>query len=197
MLDPENPKTFGAFAAPDTYEEFRYLQEQAMQKALPKIEAAAKEFEEVFGRFHGGLVDGYMLDDAEIVIMSMGSVLGTVKDVVDEYRARGEKIGVLKVRSFRPFPKEQVREAIKNAHAVVVLDKNISIGTNEGALFTETKSCLYNSKIRVPVMGYTVGHGGRDIRAESIAKVIEETKKAAKSGIAVESQFLDLREELL
>jgi len=197
ILDPEDPKTFGAFAAPDTYEEFRYLQEQAMQKALPKIEAVAKEFEEVFGRFHGGLIEGYMLDDAEIVVMSMGSILGTVKDVVDEYRARGEKIGVLKVRSFRPFPKEQVREAIKNAHAVVVLDKNISIGTNEGALFTETKSCLYNSKIRVPLMGYTVGHGGRDIRAESIKKVIEETKKAAKSGIAVESQFLDLKEESL
>jgi len=197
VLDPKDPKTFGAFAAPDTYEEFRYLQEQAMQKALPKIEAVVKEFEEVFGRFHGGLVDGYMLDDAEIVIMSMGSVLGTIKDVVDQYRARGEKIGVLKVRSFRPFPKEQVREAIKNAHAVVVLDKNISIGTNEGALFTETKSCLYNSKVRVPVMGYTLGHGGRDIRMESVAKVIEETKKATKSGITVESQFLDLKEELL
>ncbi len=197
ILDPEDPKTFGAFAAPDTYEEFRYLHEQAMQKALPKIEAIAKEFEEVFGRYHGGLIDGYMLDDAEIIIMSMGSILGTVKDVVDEYRAKGEKIGVLKVRSFRPFPKEQICEAVKNAHAVVVLDKNISIGTNEGALFTETKSCLYNSKVRVPVIGYTIGHGGRDIRVESIAKVIEETKKVAKSGIAVESQFLDLKEELL
>ncbi|MDR7666694.1 pyruvate synthase subunit PorA [Methanosarcina sp. Z-7115] len=197
ILDPENPKTFGAFAAPDTYEEFRYLQEQAMQKALPKIETVAKEFEEVFGRFHGGLIDGYMLEDAEIIVMSMGSILGTVKDVVDEYRARGEKIGVLKVRSFRPFPKKQICEAVKNAHAIVVLDKNISIGTNEGALFTETKSCLYNSKVRVPVMGYTVGHGGRDIRVESIAKVIEETKKAAKYGITLESQFLDLKEELL
>jgi pyruvate ferredoxin oxidoreductase alpha subunit len=168
-----------------------------MQKALPKIEAVAKEFEEVFGRYHGGLIDGYMLDDAEIIIMSMGSILGTIKDVVDEYRARGEKIGVLKVRSFRPFPKKQVCEAIKNAHAVVVLDKNISIGTNEGALFTETKSCLYNTKVRAPVVGYTVGHGGRDIRKKSIAKVIEDTKKAAKSGITVESQFLDLKEELL
>jgi pyruvate ferredoxin oxidoreductase alpha subunit len=197
ILDPEDPKTFGAFATPDTYEEFRYLQEQAMQKALPKIEAVAKEFEEVFGRFHGGLIEGYMLDDAEVVVVSMGSVLGTVKDVVDEYRAKGEKIGVLKVRSFRPFPKKQVCEALKNAHAVVVLDKNISIGTNEGALFIETKSCLYNSKVRVPVIGYTLGHGGRDIRMESIEKVIEETKKIAKSGITVESQFLDLREELL
>lgn len=197
ILDPEDPKTFGAFATPDIYEEFRYLQEQAMQKALPKIEAVAKEFEEVFGRFHGGLIEGYMLDDAEVVVVSMGSVLGTVKDVVDEYRAKGEKIGVLKVRSFRPFPKKQVCEALKNAHVVVVLDKNISIGTNEGALFTEIKSCLYNSKVRVPVIGYTLGHGGRDIRMESIEKVIEETKKVAKSGITVESQFLDLREELL
>lgn len=195
ILDPANPKTFGAFAAPDTYEEFRFLQEQAMQKALPKIEAVAKEFEEIFGRYHGGLVDGYRLEDAEIIIMAMGSVLGTVKDVVDQYRARGEKIGVLKVRSFRPFPKDQIREAIKDAHAVVVLDKNISIGTNEGALFSETKACLYNSKVRVPIMGYTLGHGGRDIRMESISKVIEETKKAAKSGIAIESQFLDLKEE--
>jgi len=197
ILDPEDPKTFGAFAAPDTYEEFRYLHEQAMQKALPKIESVAKEFEEIFGRYHGGLVDGYMLDDAEIVIMSMGSILGTIKDVVDEYRARGEKVGVLKVRSFRPFPKEQIREAIKNAHVVVILDKNISIGTNEGALFTETKSCLYNSKIRIPIVGYTVGHGGRDIRVEDIAKIIEETKKVTKSGIEVESQFLNLKEELL
>jgi pyruvate ferredoxin oxidoreductase alpha subunit len=197
ILDPEDPKTFGAFASPDTYEEFRYLHEKAMQKALPKIEAVAKEFEEVYGRYHGGLIDGYMLDDAEIIIMAMGSILGTIKDVVDKYRAKGEKIGVLKVRSFRPFPKEQICKAVKNAHAVVVLDKNISIGTNEGALFTETKSCLYNSKVRVPVIGYTVGHGGRDIPVESIAKVIEETKKVAKSGITVESQFLDLKEELL
>jgi pyruvate ferredoxin oxidoreductase alpha subunit len=176
---------------------FRYLQEQAMQKTLPKIEAVAKEFEEVFGRFHGGLVDGYMIEDAEIVIMGMGSVLGTVKDVVDQYRAKGEKIGVLKVRSFRPFPKEQIIESIQNAHAVVVLDKNISIGTNEGALFTETKSCLYNSKVRIPLVGYTLGHGGRDIRIESIVKVVEGTKTAAKTGIMVESQFLDLKEELL
>ena len=138
-----------------------------------------------------------MLDDAEIVIMAMGSILGTIKDVVDQYRSRGEKIGVLKVRSFRPFPEEQVRKAVKNAHAIVVLDKNISIGTNEGALFIETKSCLYNSKIRVPLLGYTVGHGGRDIRIESIEKVIEETKKVTKFGITVESQFLDLREEVL
>ncbi|MDD3042934.1 MAG: pyruvate synthase subunit PorA [Methanosarcinaceae archaeon] len=197
VLDPKNPMSFGAFAAPDTYEEFRYLQEQAMQKALPKIEAAAKEFGEIFGRFHGGLIDEYRTDDAEVILMSMGSILGTIKDVVDEYRARGEKVGVLKVRSFRPFPKEQIRKAIKDAAVVAVLDKNISIGTNEGALFTETKSCMYNARCDIPIIGYTIGHGGRDIRMETIAKIIEEAKGVATSGIKTESQFVDVREELL
>ncbi len=197
VLDPANPMSFGAFAAPDTYEEFRFMQEKAMQAALPKIEAAAKEFGEIYGRFHGGLIDEYLTDDAEVIVMSMGSILGTVKDVVDEYRARGEKIGVLKVRSFRPFPKEQIRKAIKDAAAVVVLDKNISIGLNEGALFTETKSCMYNSRCDIPIIGYTIGHGGRDVPRESVAKIIEEAKKVASSGITVESQFLDVKEELL
>ncbi len=197
VLDPANPMSFGAFAAPDTYEEFRFLQEQAMQKALPKIEAVAKEFGEIYGRFHGGLIDEYLTDDAEVIIMAMGSILGTIKDVVDEYRARGEKIGVLKVRSFRPFPQEQIRKAIKDAAAVAVFDKNISLGTNEGALFTETKSCMYNSRCDIPIIGYTVGHGGRDIPKESVAKIIEEAKKVASSGITVESQFLDVKEELL
>lgn len=197
VLDPKNPMSFGAFAAPDTYEEFRYLQEQAMQKALPKIEAAAKEFGEIFGRFHGGLIDEYRTDDAEVILMSMGSIIGTIKEVVDEYRARGEKVGVLKVRAFRPFPKEQIRKAIKDAAVVAVLDKNISIGTNEGALFTETKSCMYNARCDIPIIGYTLGHGGRDIRMETIAKIIEEAKGVATSGIKIESQFVDVREELI
>ncbi|MCQ1535970.1 pyruvate ferredoxin oxidoreductase [Methanosarcina sp. KYL-1] len=197
VLDPKNPLTFGAFADPSTYTEFRYLQEKAMQAALPKIEAVSKEFAEIFGRDHGGLVDGYYLEDAEIVLMSMGSLVGTLKDVVDEYRAKGEKIGILKVRSFRPFPKEQIRKGISKANVVVVLDKNISIGTNEGALFTETKSCMYNSRCDIPIIGYTLNHGGRDVRVELVSKIIEEAKKVAKSGVTVESQFADVKEELL
>jgi pyruvate ferredoxin oxidoreductase alpha subunit len=197
VLDPKNPLTFGAFADPSTYTEFRYLQEKAMQTALPKIEAVSKEFAEIFGRDHGGLIDGYHLEDAEVVIMAMGSLVGTLKDVVDEYRAKGEKIGILKVRSFRPFPKMQIRKALAKANVVVVLDKNISIGTNEGALFTETKASMYNSRCDIPIIGYTLNHGGRDVPVELVRKIIEETKKVAKSGITVESQFADVREELL
>ncbi|MDI9394362.1 MAG: pyruvate synthase subunit PorA [Euryarchaeota archaeon] len=197
VLDPKNPITFGAFADPSTYTEFRYLQEKAMQAALPKIEAVSREFAEIFGRDHGGLIDAYQLEDAEVIIMAMGSLVGTLKDVVDEYRANGEKLGILKIRSFRPFPKMQIRKALAKANVVVVLDKNISIGTNEGALFTETKASMYNSRCDIPIIGYTLNHGGRDVPVELVRKIIEETKKVAKSGITVESQFADVREELL
>ena len=197
VLDPKNPLSFGAFADPGAYTEFRYLQEKAMQTAIPRIEAVSKEFAEIFGRDHGGLVDGYWLEDAEVILMAMGSLVGTLKTVVDEYRARGEKVGILKIRAFRPFPKDQIKKALANAHVVAVLDKNISIGTNEGALFTETKACMYNSRCDIPIIGYTLSHGGRDVDIDLVSKIIEEAKLVAKEGIKVESQFADLKEELL
>ncbi|NYT19473.1 MAG: pyruvate ferredoxin oxidoreductase [Methanosarcinales archaeon] len=196
-LDPKNPKTFGAFADPNSYTEFRYLQQQAMDKALKKIEDAADEFYDLFGRYYGGLIDTYETDDADIILMAMGSIVGTIKDVIDNLRAKGVKVGLLKVRSFRPFPVEAIKNVIKDAKVVVALDKNISIGLNEGALFTETKASLYNTKIDVPVIGFMIGHGGRDIPVETIENIIDEAKKVIDSGITVESQFTDLKEELL
>ncbi|KGK99273.1 pyruvate ferredoxin oxidoreductase [Methanococcoides methylutens] len=196
-LDPKNPKTFGAFADPNSYTEFRFLQQQAMNKALKTIEDAADEFYDLFGRYYGGLIDTYETDDADIILMAMGSIVGTIKDVVDKLRANGVKVGLLKVRSFRPFPVEAIKNVIKDAKVVVALDKNISIGLNEGALFTETKASLYNTKIDVPVIGFMIGHGGRDIPVETIENIIDEAKKVIDSGISVESQFTDLKEELL
>lgn len=197
VLDPKNPMTFGAFAAPSTYTEFRYLQEQAMGVALKKIEDAANKFNEIFGRYYGGLIEEYEIEDAEIIIMAMGSIIGTIKDVIDARRSKGEKIGLLKVRSFRPFPVEATRKALKNAKVIVTLDKNISIGLNEGALCTETKACLHNTNIDAPVIGYTVGLGGRDIPIRTIENIIDQAKEVMSSGITVESQFTDLREDLI
>ncbi|WP_135604172.1 pyruvate synthase subunit PorA [Methanococcoides sp. NM1] len=196
-LDPKNPKTFGAFADPNSYTEFRYLQQQAMDKALKKIEDAAAEFYDLFGRHYGGLIDTYETADADIILMAMGSIVGTIKDAIDKLRAKGVKVGLLKVRSFRPFPVEAIRNVVKDAKVVVALDKNISIGLNEGALFTETKASLYNTKIDVPVIGFMIGHGGRDIPTGTIENIIDEAKKVMDSGITVESQFTDLKEELL
>lgn len=195
VLDPKNPMSFGAFADPSTYTEFRYKQEKAMGEALKKIEEVANEFKDIYGRYYGGLIDSYALDDAEIVIMAMGSVIGTIKDTIDVLRSEGESVGLLKVRSFRPFPVEAVRSALKNAKVVITLDKNISIGKNEGALCTEVKACLYNSDMRTPVIGFMLGHGGRDIPVSTIVKIFNKAKLVEK-GIFVESEFADLREDL-
>jgi pyruvate ferredoxin oxidoreductase alpha subunit len=195
MLDPKNPMSFGAFADPSTYTEFRYKQEKAMGVALKKIEDIANEFKDIYGRYYGGLIDGYALDDAEIVIMAMGSVIGTIKDTIDELRHNGESVGLLKVRSFRPFPADAIRAALKNAKVVVTLDKNISVGKNEGALCTEVKACLHNTDTKVPVIGFMLGHGGRDIPMSTIKKIIRKAMLVEK-GIFVESEFADLREDL-
>ncbi|MBP2030226.1 pyruvate ferredoxin oxidoreductase alpha subunit [Methanohalophilus levihalophilus] len=196
-LDSKNPMTFGAFADPESYTEFRYLQQKAMNNALAKIEEAASDFQKVFGRYYGGLVDEYETEDAEIILMAMGSVIGTIKDTIDALRAKGVKVGLLKVRSFRPFPVEAIHNVIKNAKVVVAIDKNISLGLNEGALFTETKASLYNTSIDVPVIGRMIGHGGRDIPVSTIEKIVDEAANVMKSGISVESQYADLKEELL
>ena len=195
VLDTKNPMSFGAFADPGTYTEFRYKQEKAMGAALKKIEEIANEFNDIYGRYYGGLIDGYVLDDAEIVIMAMGSVIGTIKDTIDELRKEGESVGLLKVRSFRPFPVDAIRKALKNARIVITLDKNISIGKNEGALCTEVKACLHNTDNRVPVIGFMLGHGGRDIPMNTIKKIINKAKLVEK-GIFVESEYADLREDL-
>lgn len=196
VLDPKNPMSFGTFADPSTYTEFRYKQEKAMGVALKKIEEVAIEFSEKYGRYYGGLIDGYMLEDAEIVIMAMGSVIGTIKDTIDMLRKEGESVGLLKVRSFRPFPADKIRKYLKNAKVVITLDKNISVGKNEGALCTEVKACMYNNiDASAPVIGFMLGHGGRDIPISTIVKMINKAKLVEK-GIFIESEFADLREDL-
>lgn len=197
VLDPKRPLSFGTLADTNYYTEFRYLQQKAMENALVKIEDAANSFKNVFGRYNGGLIEEYETDGSEILIMAMGSIIGTVKDTIDHLKQKGVKVGLLKVRSFRPFPAEAIRKAIKDVRVVIVLDKNISLGLNEGALFTETKSCLYNTENRVPVVGYMIGHGGRDIRISTIENIISQAQEIIKSGIKIESQFTEVREELL
>jgi pyruvate ferredoxin oxidoreductase alpha subunit len=195
ILDPANPKTFGAFADPSTYTEFRYQLFEAQQRALAKIEQVAKEFGETFGRYYGGVIDTYQSEDAEVVIVTMGSVIGTIKDAIDEMRAEGISVGLVKVRSYRPFPVQALRSALKNAHVIAVLEKDVSIG-NEAGLLTDLKASFYNSNIRTPVVGFTAGLGGRDITIKDIRRMVEKAKAASK-GIESEFEFLTLRKEIL
>jgi pyruvate ferredoxin oxidoreductase alpha subunit len=195
VLDPANPKTIGAFADPTTYTEFRYLQFEAQKKALAKIEAVAKEFEEIFGRSFGGLIDTYRADDAEIVIVTLGSVIGTIKDAIDAMRSEGIKVGLVKVRSYRPFPVKALKEALKDVAVIAVLEKDVSIG-NEAGLITDLKAAFYNSNIRTPIVGFTAGLGGRDITVKDIKKMVQKAM-AARMGIESEFEFLSLRTEIL
>lgn len=195
VLDPAHPKTFGAFADPSTYTEFRYQQFEAQLKSQDLIEKVAREFEQTFGRYYGGLLDGYHLDDAEVVLVTLGSVVGTIKDAIDAMRAEGKKVGLLKVRSYRPFPVQALRKALKNAAVIAVLEKDVAIG-GEAGLVTDLKAAFYNSSTRTPIIGFTGGLGGRDITVRDIRKIVARAE-AARKGIESEFEFLDLRTEIL
>ena len=195
ILDPANPKTFGAFADPSTFTEFRYQQFEAQLKALDRIEKVAREFEETFGRYYGGLLDGYFLDDAEIVLVTLGSVIGTIKDAIDDMRAEGKKVGLLKVRCYRPFPVQALRKALKDASAIAVIEKDVAIGSEAG-LVTDLKAAFYNSNIRTPIIGFAAGLGGRDITVKDIRKIVAKAE-ASRQGIESEFEFLNLRTEIL
>lgn len=173
-LDAKDPISFGMFAFPDYYMEFRYAIDQALQQSKEKIRDAGKEFKEKFGRDYSALVDGYRLEDAETVLVAMGSLCGTVKDAIDEMRGAGKMVGLLRIRTYRPFPGEEVAAALKGAKRVAVLDKNISLGS-KGAVGLEVKDVLYGSGISV--FDYIVGLGGRDMRKRDIERIVTLAEK--------------------
>ena len=195
ILDPANPLTIGAFADPSTYTEFRYQQFEAQQKALVKIEEVARDFQKAFGRYYGGLIDSYYAEDAEVVLVTMGSLIGTIKDAIDLMRSEGIKVGLIKVRCYRPFPVEALRKALSGAKVIAVVEKDVSIGYEAG-LLTDLKAAFYNSDIRTPIIGFAAGLGGRDITIKDIRKIAEKAI-AARKGIECEFEFLDLRTEIL
>jgi pyruvate ferredoxin oxidoreductase alpha subunit len=173
-LDAADPISFGMFATPDYYLEFRYEIDKALKDAKSVIEKAGKEFAQQFGRDYSAMVEGYHLADAETVLVAMGSICGTTKDAIDEMRAEGKKVGLLKIRVFRPFPAQDLAKALSGAKRVAVLDKNISLGS-KGALALEIKDALYGSGI--PVYDYIIGLGGRDVRKKDIKEVVALAEK--------------------
>lgn len=169
VLDPEIPMSIGTLTDPDYYMEARYQMELAMEKSAKVIDKINKEFEEIFGREYQS-ANEYRCEDAEIILVAMGSICSTIRDVVDDLRSRGEKVGLLKIRTYRPFPKKLIYEAVKNADKVAVLDKNISFGIG-GALYTDIKA-----NIDVETYGFIVGLGGRDITPDHIEDIVKKTK---------------------
>jgi pyruvate ferredoxin oxidoreductase alpha subunit len=174
-LDPKNPVTMGTLAQPEVYTEARYMVHYAQLRAKEVIEEVADDFKNKFGRYAGGLIDTYRMDGAEVALISMGSIIGTMKDAVDEMRAAGMPVGLVKLRTYRPFPVEVLRAALKDVKCICVVDRNISMGM-EGAVFTDLKSGLY-AKSEAEVLGFIAGMGGRDL-------TLDDFKYMAKKGFA-------------
>ena len=168
VLDTNDPVSIGAMVGPEAFMEVRYLAHEKQMQALEMIPQLGDEFKALFGRDSGGLIRGYRMDDADTVIVAMGSVLGTIKDTVDEMREAGHKVGVLGVISFRPFPLEAVRKALSGKKRVVVLEKTFAVGIG-GILATDIRTAMDG----VEILDYTVvaGLGGRPITKKSLHEV--------------------------
>jgi pyruvate ferredoxin oxidoreductase alpha subunit len=190
-LDPDDPFTMGAMVGPDAYMETRFHVHMDMMEARSVINRVADEFERSFGRHRGGLIETYDIDGADVVLVSMGSLLGTMRDAVDELRDEGLKVGILKVRCFRPFPKDAVHDAIKDVEIVGVIEKDISLGL-EGTLCSEMRAAFCGEE-SPEISSFIMGLGGRDITIEEIKQVARDL--AANPACRVE--FSGLKDELM
>jgi pyruvate/2-oxoacid:ferredoxin oxidoreductase alpha subunit len=178
-IDPGDPHSFGNLTGPDRYYELRYKIERSMMEAKELIKETGQEFGEIFGRRYG-LIETYQTEDADSIIVASATVAGTARTVIDELRARGEKYGLVRVRVFRPFPTEEIREVLRDAGKVIVIDRNISFG-HSGIFFQEVKAAMYNQPKRPPIFGYIAGLGGRDVTPQVIEEITEDSKIKAKS----------------
>ena len=185
VLDTNAPVSIGAMVGPEAFMEVRYLAHDKQMHALDLIPNIAKEFKEGFGRDSGGLVRGYRMEDAETVVIAMGSLLGTIKDTVDQMRDAGVKIGVLGIISFRPFPLEAVRAALKGVKRVVVVEKTFAVGIG-GILATDVRTAMDG----ISIIDYTVvaGLGGRPITRKSLLDIFEKAGRDELPALT----FLDL-----
>ena len=171
VLDTSTPVSIGAMVGPEAFMEVRYLAHDKQMHALDLIQSIAKEFKAGFGRESGGLIREYRMEDAETVVIAMGSLLGTIKDTVDAMRDAGVKIGVLGIISFRPFPLEAVRAALKGVKRVVVVEKTFAVGIG-GILATDIRTAMDG----ISLIDYTVvaGLGGRPVTRKSLQDIFEK-----------------------
>ncbi|HUI02363.1 MAG TPA: transketolase C-terminal domain-containing protein [Acidimicrobiales bacterium] len=185
VLDPAEPVSIGAMVGPDAFTEVRYLAHARQLRALERIEEVAAAFTGVFGRRSGGLVSPYRAEDADVVLVAMGSIIGTAKDAVDELRRAGLRAGIVGITSFRPFPLDAVHDAIGEARRVVVVEKAFSAGFG-GVLSTDVGLAIDDAKRRVATV--VAGLGGRPVTERAIASVVED----AAAGRLERLRFLDL-----
>jgi pyruvate ferredoxin oxidoreductase alpha subunit len=190
VLDPAAPVTIGAMVGPEAFFEVRYLAHAKQMQALDLIPEVATDFENAFGRPSGGLLRPYRTEDAETIVVALGSVLGTIEDVVDEMRDQGIPIGALGLKAFRPFPLDEVRKVLAEAKRVVVLEKNLAVGIG-GVVSANVRTALSGIQLH----GYTVvaGLGGRSITRESLHRLFERAIRDELKPL----NFLDLKTDVV
>ena len=180
-LDVNDPHAFGALVRPDSYMEMRWLQQEAMRQVPRVLENIEADWTRMFGRSYGA-VESYRAEDAELLLVTSGTVTSTARFVVNQCRAKGQRLGLVKVKMFRPFPTEQLRAALAGVDRVAVLDRNISPG--HGGIFAEElRAALYDlpEEDRPLIYGYVLGLGGRDITPAVIDEVIARTREGTPS----------------
>jgi len=185
VLDPAEPYSIGAMVGPEAFTEVRYLAHLRQLDALVEVPRVAAAFAGAFGRASGGLIKPYRLDDAETVVVALGSVLGTIKDTVDQLRDDGVPIGVLGVTTFRPFPAEAIRKALRSATRVIVVDRALSAGMG-GVVAADVRGALADEHVRV--YDVVAGLGGRPITTASLRAML----RAAVADALPPLTFLDL-----
>ncbi|MBN1912787.1 MAG: pyruvate ferredoxin oxidoreductase [Candidatus Omnitrophica bacterium] len=192
-LDPAEPVSMGPLADPDYYAETRFAIQETFKDVLALIPKVSDEFKSCFGRdYKDCLVEEYHVKDAQKVIVAMGSVCGTIKEVVDELRKKGKKVGLLKIISYRPFPYARVFQALKDVPQVAVLDKAVSLGAY-APLASEIKTAFFGKKKSPKVISsFVAGLGGRDITLESIKEIFSRLTQRE-----INLEFIDLKPELL
>ena len=178
-LDPKKPMTQGPFAFPKPYMELRKQLSDAIDNSDKIIKKAHDDYAKSFGRKYGnGLIDEYKNKGKKTAIITMGTLAGTVREAVDVR----DDIGLVRIRSYRPFPKEDLRKALKNAETVIILEKNIALGTGAGALYDEVRSALYNEG-KQKVLGVVCGIGGSEVTVEDVKKIADASKKKKNGNI--------------
>jgi pyruvate ferredoxin oxidoreductase alpha subunit len=192
VLDPDQPVSIGAMVGPEAFTEVRYLACERMREALDVIPAAAAEFRAGFGRDSGGLIRPYLTEDAEIVVIALGSVLGTIKDAVDELRADGLRVGVLGIGTFRPFPADAVREALgADRRHIVVIERALAPGS--GGIVTADVRTAVAGRYSDHISTVVAGLGGRAVTTKSLTAMLT----AAAAGELEPLTFLDLNTSLV
>lgn len=194
LLNPECPMAVGPYSITDYYKEAKRNQAEGTRNVSRVVKEVAEDFEKLSGRKYG-LFEEYRMEDAERAVVIIGSAAGTTKDAVDRLREQGEKVGLIKIRLFRPFPADEIAEALKNVKAIAIMDRAESYTNHGGPLGADVMSALFRARSQALAINYVYGLGGRDVRVEDMENVYETLKQVIADGDAGEMyRYMGIRE---